>query len=268
MSNGSGAVRDHRTRLRRRIAAGDRLLGTFIKLATTDVLDMCAPVLDLVVIDMEHSSLSESEVTALLRYAHGIGLPALVRVPAVDSGRINRLLEAGATGIQLSMLATAAQRDELLDICRYPPAGRRSVSLAHPTAQFGGMALAGYLSSEREAPPFLVGQIESEVDGELTELIAGLDVAFVGTTDLAVSRGLSETDGSLIEAVAEIRRAAADAGVAFGGWASRLEAVTAAGLDEAAMVLVGSDLQLLAKGIRELADRPPGTFITAESSRP
>lgn len=253
-SGRSGAVREHRTRLRQRIAAGDRLLGTFIKLATTDVLDMCAPVLDLVVIDMEHSTLSETEVVALLRHAHGIGLPALVRVPSVDPGRINRLLEAGATGIQLSMLSTRAQRDELRDVSQYPPLGRRSVSLAHPTAEFGGMALADYLSSERDARPLLVGQIESEIAGELTELIAGLDVAFVGTTDLAVSRGLSASDGSLADAVDEIRRCAGEADVAFGGWASHLESVAVAGLNDASVVLLGSDVQILAKGIRELAE--------------
>lgn len=253
-SHDSGAVREHRTRLRQRIAAGDRLLGTFIKLATTDVLDMCAPILDLVVIDMEHSTLSETEVVALLRHARGIGLPALVRVPAVDPGRINRLLEAGATGIQLSMLSTQAEREALQDVSQYPPIGHRSVSLAHPTAAFGGLALADYLSSERDARPFLVGQIESEVEGDLAELIAGLDVAFVGTTDLAVSRGLSGVDGSLADAVAEISRGASEAGVAFGGWASQLEAVAAAGLDGAAMVLLGSDLQILATGIRELAE--------------
>lgn len=233
------------------------MLGTFIKLATTDVLDMCAPVLDMVVIDMEHSTLSETDVVALLRYARGIGLPALVRLPTVDPGVINRLLEAGATGIQLSMLATTVDRDALRDACQYPPAGRRSVSLAHPTAEFGGSSLADYLSSERAAPPLLVGQIESEVVGDLPAVVAGLDVAFVGTTDLAVSRGLSNSDGSLADAVAEIRGGAENAGVSFGGWARELEAATAAGLDGASMVLLGSDIQILAKGIGELADGRP-----------
>lgn len=241
------------------MAAGGPLLGTFVKLPTTDVLDICASVLDLVVIDLEHSALSDSDVTVLLRHSHGIGLPALVRVPAVDPGRINRFLEAGAAGIQLSMLSTVAERDALFAACHYPPAGRRSVSLAHPTAEFGGLPLATYLAAERDAPPILAGQIESDVEGDLAELIAGLDVAFVGTTDLAVSRGLSSADCSLAAAVAEIGRCAADIGVAFGGWAARLEDISAAGLDDAAMVLLGSDLQILAAGIRQLAEGRPET---------
>lgn len=252
-SDGAGAVRAHRTALRQRIASGDRLLGTFIKLATTDVLDMCAPLLDLVVIDMEHSTLTEREAVVQLRHAHAIGLPALVRVSSVEPGLINRLLEAGATGIQLSMLATVAERDALFDACQYPPVGRRSVSLAHPTAQFGAMTLAEYLAAERADRPFLVGQIESDVVGELTELVGGLDVAFVGTTDLAVSRGLSAADGSLADAVLEVGHAASEAGIGFGGWAAELGAVSGAGLDDAVMVLLGSDLQILAQGIRGLA---------------
>lgn len=252
-SGRSGAAREHRAGLRQRIAAGDRLVGTFIKLATTDVLDMCEPVLDLVVLDMEHSTLGEADIVSLLRHAHGIGLPALVRVPAVDAGLINRLLEAGAVGIQLSMLSSPAQRDALLGACRYPPAGHRSLSLAHPTAGFGSQPLADYLAAERIAPPFMVGQIESEVEGDLADVITGLDVAFVGTTDLAVSRGLAPGDGSLARAVADIARCAADQQVPFGGWSARLDGISEAGLQDAALVLVGSDLQILAAGLRQLA---------------
>lgn len=252
-SGRSGEIRAHRTRLRQRLAAGDRLLGTFVKLPGCDVLDMCASSLDLVVIDMEHSALAEADVIASLRHCHGLGLPALVRVPVVDGGCINRLLEAGAAGVQLSMLTSAAQRDALLAACRYPPLGHRSVSLAHPTAAFGTLELAEYLADELAAPPLLVGQIESDVEGDLTELLAGLDIAFVGTTDLAVSCGLSATDGSLRTAVHEIGRSAAVAGVAFGGWSATLASVPSAGLDDAAMVLLGSDLQILAHGIGGLA---------------
>lgn len=249
---GPGGVRAQRTRLRQRLAAGDRLLGTFVKLPTTDVLDMCAA-LDVVVIDMEHSSLDEANVISMLRHCHGIGLPALVRVPSVEPGQVNRLLEAGAIGIQLSMLTSAAQREALHAACHYAPIGRRSISLAHPTAGFGGLSLADYLAAERIAPPVIVGQIESEVEGDLADVITGLDVAFVGTTDLAVSRGLSSDDGSLAGAVAEIARCAADQQVPFGGWAARLDGIPDAGLQDAAFVLLGSDLQILAAGLRQLA---------------
>lgn len=252
-SDRSGGARQRRARLRRRIAAGDRLLGTFVKLATTDVLDLCEPVLDLVVLDMEHSRLDEAQVVALLRHADGIGLPALVRVPVVEPGLVNRLLEAGAVGIQLSMLASVAQRDALRAACNYAPNGVRSISLAHPTAAFGGLSLADYLAAERAAPPLLIGQIESEVKDDLADVITGLDVAFVGTTDLMVSRGLATGDGSLGRAVAEIARCAANGQVAFGGWSAQQDGITEAGLQDAAFVLLGSDLQVLAASLRQLA---------------
>lgn len=239
-------ARDLRRHLRRQVAAGDRLVGTFLKLPTTDVVDIAAAAgFDLVVVDLEHSALSVDTVLALVRHATALGLPALVRVPDVDAGQINRLLEAGAAGIQLSGLASAADRDALVAAARYAPVGHRSISLSQPTAGFGQVALREYLDAERAEPPFLVGQIETAWRDPLPEVVAGLDIAFVGTTDLMVSLGLLDDPAGLAATIAEIKDAARATGTAFGGWAPSLSQADTT-LPDAALVLVGSDLQLLA----------------------
>jgi 2-keto-3-deoxy-L-rhamnonate aldolase RhmA len=95
----------HRLRreLRAALAGHRRLVGTFVKLPAVDVVEMCALAgFDFVVVDLEHSALSEQDAIGLVRHADVCGLPALVRVPAVDAPAVNRLLENGATGIQLS----------------------------------------------------------------------------------------------------------------------------------------------------------------------
>jgi 4-hydroxy-2-oxoheptanedioate aldolase len=249
----SGSVRSARALLRRRMAGGEQLVGTFIKFSSPDVIDMCRG-LDFVVIDTEHSTLSEQDAIALVRHSAAIGLPALVRVPHVDPAMINRLLEQGAVGIQLSMLRSSAQAQALRAACHYAPSGARSVSLSHPTGGFGQVALADYLERERLDPPLLVGQIESATDDPIEQVVAGLDLAFIGTTDLSVACGLSAADGSLASAVAEIAAQAASAGVPLGGWSPSHAQVQAQGLGEAAMVVLGSDAQILAAGIKQLLD--------------
>jgi 4-hydroxy-2-oxoheptanedioate aldolase len=204
---------------------------------------------DMVVVDGEHAQMSEAEWRTLVRHAAAIGLPALVRVPAVDAGVINRLLEAGAAGIQLSSLRSRAQRDALVSATHYAPHGTRSISLAHPQADYGAVPIAQYLERQAEGP-LLVGQIETATTADpLAEIVPGLDVAFIGTTDLTVDLGKPGLldDAAVRRRVAEIADAAATADVALGAWTASAEALAALARP-VRYALVASDMQLLRSG--------------------
>jgi 4-hydroxy-2-oxoheptanedioate aldolase len=218
--------------------------GLFLKLAATEAVDVVAASgLDFAVVDLEHSQLSEAAALALVRHARAVGLPALVRVPAVDRGQVNRLLEAGAAGLQLSTVRSVAEVRALRAAARYAPEGTRSISLAHPAAGYGAMPLPDYLAERAADPPLLVAQIETATtDDPLDDVLAaGVDVAFVGTTDLSVDLGL---DAARVQArVEEIAAAAERAGVALGGF----------GLDDERVTydVVGSDLALLRTAVAQ-----------------
>ena len=228
--------------LRRR----NRRKGLFVKLGATEVLDISArSELDFVVVDLEHSQLSEADGVRLTRHAAALGLPALVRLPELDRGSVNRLLEAGARGIQLSTVRSIAQVEALRAATRYAPDGDRSVSLAHPSAGYGDAPLADYLEAQALSPPELVIQIETaETDDPLEDVLAaGADVAFVGTTDLSVDVGLDA--GRLRERVEAIATAADAAGVELGGFALEHPDVT--------YDVSGSDVALLRAAVGEHA---------------
>jgi len=197
----------------------NRRRGIFLKLPSTEVVDVVqGAALDFAVVDLEHSQLSEAQARALVRHGSALGLPMLVRIPEVDRGLVNRLLEAGAAGIQLSTVRRAEQIAELRGATRYAPAGTRSVSLAHPQAGYGGTALSEYLARQAERPPLVVAQIETaQTDDPLPDLMAaGPDVVFIGTTDLSVDLGL---DSSRVRArVEEVAEAAVAAGVPLGAF--------------------------------------------------
>jgi 4-hydroxy-2-oxoheptanedioate aldolase len=224
----------------------NRRSGLFVKLGATEVLDIAARSgLDFVVVDLEHSQLSEVDAIRLTRHAAAIGLPALVRLPELDRGTVNRLLEAGARGIQLSTVRSVAQVEALRAATRYAPDGDRSVSLAHPGAGYGELPLAEYLEAQRLSPPELVVQIETaDTDDPLTDVLAaGADVAFVGTTDLSVDLGL---DAALLqERVEAIATAAETAGIELGGFALEHPGVT--------YDVSGSDVALLRAAVGEHA---------------
>jgi 4-hydroxy-2-oxoheptanedioate aldolase len=250
-------VHDSRRQLRAALHAPGTVHGVFLKLPSPDVLDVAAAAgFDFAVVDLEHSTLDVGDAISLVRHADAIGYPALVRVPSVDAALINRLLENGAAGIQLSMLRRTDETAALVAATCYAPAGTRSVSLAHRTAEFGAVGLTGYLAAESDAPPVLVGQIETVETDPLPDLIAGLDVCFVGTTDLSVDLGRAAPgDPDVARAVGRVETAAAEAGVAFGGWAPSVDQVAGLGLAAADYVVIGSDVQLLAAALRAAAPR-------------
>lgn len=215
-----------------------RLIGTFVKLPALESIDVCAASLDFCVVDHEHSQLSEADALRLVRHAAALGFPAVVRIPEVDRGLVNRLLEAGAAGIQLSSVRRVAEVRALRDAAFYAPEGRRSISLAHPAAGYGATPLRDYLSTVTR--PLLVAQLETrETDDPLDEICAaGADVVFLGLTDLLVDCGLD--DAVARERADEIVDAAHGAGVTLGGF----------GTDERFRYsIVSSDVALLREAV-------------------
>jgi 4-hydroxy-2-oxoheptanedioate aldolase len=193
-----------------------RLRGTFVKLPALEVIEIAAAEIDFAVVDLEHSQLGEADALRLVRHAWALGFPALARVHELDRALVNRLLEAGAAGIQLSSVRRAAEIRALRVATLYAPDGSRSISLAHPLAAYGATPLPEYLAAQE--PPLLVAQLETAAtDDPLEEILAAApDVAFVGVTDLAVDL---ELDAERVEArVQEIAAAADAAGVVLGGF--------------------------------------------------
>lgn len=220
--------------------------GLFLKLPSTEVVDLVRTAgYDFAVVDLEHSQLAEADARALVRHARAVGLPTLVRLPEVDRGLVNRLLEAGAAGIQLSTVRRAAQVRELRAATRYAPGGTRSISLAHPQAGYGATQLGAYLEAQAGDPPLVVAQIETaETDDPLDAILAERpDVVFLGMTDLSVDLGL---DGDRVRArVEEVAAAAERAGVPLGAF----------GLEDPRVSyrLVSSDLALLRTAVADAA---------------
>jgi len=236
------------------------VFGTFVKLGRREVIEILALAgLDFAICDLEHSQISPEEAGHMIAAGRGCGLPIIVRVAQFDTGQINRLIEAGAAGIQLPQVQKREQVSWLQSACKYPPAGQRSLSLAQPAANYGAEPLTDYLHRSNDEI-ILIGQLENDqLEQPLTALLTGLDIAFIGSLDLSVDMG---TPGNfdhpeVQQRVREIEAAASDAGVHLGIYAdspTRAVQATAAGYR---MVALSSDLGALlgtAKGwVKQLA---------------
>ena len=229
------------------------VLGTFVKLGRREVIEILALAgLDFVICDLEHSQITEAEAGHMIASGKNCGLPLIVRVAHFDHGQINRLLEAGAAGIQLPQIQTQEQVAAFHSACKYPPVGSRSVSLAQPAAGYGSEPLTQYLErSNKEV--LLVGQLESrELQRPLPALLKGLDVAFIGTLDLTVDMGVPGKleDPGVQQRLREIESAAATANVRLGIYADSPARAAQAAASGYRMIALSSDLGALASSVK------------------
>lgn len=229
------------------------VLGTFVKLGRREVIEILALAgLDFAICDLEHSQITESEAGHMIGAGRSCGLPVIVRVAHFDVGQINRLLEAGAAGIQLPQVQTQEQVAAFRASCKYPPEGSRSVSLAQPAAGYGSEPLTQYLERSNQEV-LLVGQLESrELQHPLSAVLNGLDVAFIGTLDLTVDMGVPGKleDPGVQQRLREIESAAATAKIHLGIYADSPPRAAQAAASGYRMIALSSDLGALAGSVK------------------
>jgi 2-keto-3-deoxy-L-rhamnonate aldolase RhmA len=119
-------------------------------------------------------------------------LVPMVRVPALQYHFIARVLDVGAMGVVVPMVADAAQARTLAESAKYPPAGRRGLAfgVAHDDYRAGDLADGMRLANEEI---FVIAQIETASGVEEVEAIAaveGIDALWIGQYDLTASLGI------------------------------------------------------------------------------
>jgi 4-hydroxy-2-oxoheptanedioate aldolase len=145
---------------------------------------------DSVLVDVQHGGVDYADMLAMLAAVSASDTVPLVRVPWNDPAWIMRALDAGAYGVMCPMINTRADAETFVRWCRYPPAGERSFSpvRAHLHARTDP---AGYFE-EADATVLTLAQIETaEALANLEDILAtpGLDMAYVGPSDLSISHG-------------------------------------------------------------------------------
>lgn len=237
-----------------RLAAGDVLFGAFVGLGSAAATEVIARAgFDWLVIDLEHGAGTEADLLATLHAVGGNPTAALVRPPSGERLRIGRALDLGAHGIMVPRIDLPAEAAEAISFMRYPPDGTRGLALSTRGA---GLTELGHTDIGAIGRRLLgIIQIESASALEHVEEIAaidGVDVLFVGPTDLSHSLGLPGrfTDPTFIAALERVTTAADGAGKVAGILlrdVSTLASHLALGFR---FIGIGSDIAYIADGAR------------------
>jgi 2-dehydro-3-deoxyglucarate aldolase/4-hydroxy-2-oxoheptanedioate aldolase len=239
---------------REALDAGERVRGAWNASMSERVAEVLAADLEWVGLDMEHSPLSARGVERLVRAVRPAATP-IVRLPSVAAaaaGTAKRALDAGAGGVIVPGVETAAAAERAVAAARFPPAGERGVAGTVRANDYGA-AFDAYLADANERT-IVVLQLESPTAIENAPDILdveGVDVAFVGENDLSAALGYpGETDREPVrEAVERVRSLAVDRGVVPGIAGRTPEALAERAERGFRFFLLGSDLGFVRDGL-------------------
>ena len=202
---------------------------------------------DWLLVDLEHGAGGEEALTGQILAGAAHGVPVIVRVEAAERIRVGHVLDLGVAGVMFPRLNTPDEVREALRHLWYPPEGDRGVAGYNRARQYGG---DGRDPKEVNDSILSVVQIESVSALENVEEIAaipGVDVLFVGPSDLSTSMGIPgqfdapELLAAFDAVIAAARRQKISVAI-LAGDLSRVEPLSARGFD---FIAVGSDSSLL-----------------------
>ncbi len=118
------------------LLAGDKpLFGMFIGIASPAIVEMCGYAgFDFVVLDNEHGPASIETTEHMIRAARCANTIPVVRTLEPD---ILRILDIGASAIQVPQVNTAEQARRIVAAAKYPPVGSRGAAFSPRAAGYG-----------------------------------------------------------------------------------------------------------------------------------
>jgi 2-dehydro-3-deoxyglucarate aldolase/4-hydroxy-2-oxoheptanedioate aldolase len=131
--------------------------------------------LDYVWIDSEHSGINPRALEDTIRIADGANLATIVRIPEPDdTTSARRALEAGAEGIIMPMVRSAADVEDMIDALTYPPNGRRGICPAYRVAGYSLRTFSEYAAAS-DANLLMIPMIETVEGLDHVEEICAID---------------------------------------------------------------------------------------------
>lgn len=170
---------------------------------------------DWLCVDMQHGCMDYSGALEMIRAIEAAGAQPIVRVPWNEPGIIGRVLDAGATGVIIPMIQSAADARAAVEACLYPPSGRRSFGPFRVGLRQGN---AYFEDANRRI--LVIPMIETaEALVEVDEIAAtpGVGALFLGPYDMSIALGLPPRDNdgepAFDAAISAIVSAARGAGI-------------------------------------------------------
>lgn len=231
--------------LKTRIASGDCLAVAWLSLGSVAVAEATARARpDAIVIDLQHGLWERRDLEAAIGLVPS-RIPVIVRVAENTALAIGTALDAGAEGVMVPMVETAAEAKRAFQFSHYPPHGLRSGGGVRPLQNFPAYVAA---ASQLVVIP-MIETAAGLANASAIAKVKGLDMIFIGSGDLALSLQTFGGDPLRhVSACARIKHACDAASLPCGMFTG----TPAAALEHHAlgygMVVVANDMDVVARG--------------------
>ena len=178
--------------LKHRLKQGETLNGCWLNLGTSITAEIVGSAgFDWVLIDLEHGAGVEKDVLHQLQALEHTSAATIVRVESTQRQRIHRILDMGAEGIMCPRISNAAEAMDVARGLHYPPNGQRGVAKMVRATRFG----KDFNDYFKNAKDNILGIVQIETAEVLNHLeavaaIDGIDVLFIGPSDLSMELGI------------------------------------------------------------------------------
>ncbi len=148
---------------------------------------------EFIIFDQEHGAVGIDTLKAQIAFARGVGIAPFVRVPGLAYHLIAPVLDAGAFGIMVPMIETAAQAENLAKWCRYRPEGVRGLGfgVGHDDYDRGDVVPKMKAANERTLVIALIETATGIENADAILAVPGIDVGWLGHYDLTNTMGIT-----------------------------------------------------------------------------
>ncbi len=238
-----------------KLARGEPVIGLVISTNNVEAAAHGAGLgFDFLWIEMEHSPISLEGLRHMVLATRGLPAVPFARPPVNELWMAKRVLDAGALGVIFPFTRTAELARQAVAACRYPPLGLRGSGA--DLAQARWPAPEGYYDfADRNVMVVAVVEDTSAL-AQIEDIAAtpGVDVLFIGTSDLSFSLGLrgQQDHPKLDEAVARIAAAAKRHGKILGRPGRSPKEIRRFQKQGFLFFMTGTELDMMTVGVEQL----------------
>lgn len=181
-----------KNRTKAKLRAGEAVYGCFVRYPSAGLVEVLGyQPWDFIVFDAEHGTIDPQDCEHMVRAAELRDVTSIVRVTSNHAPTILRFMDTGALGLHVPWVNSAAEAADVVRSVKYYPAGVRGLAGVR-AADYAQIPLSDYVKQANEETLVIVHIETQDAVAALPEMVtlAGIDVIFIGPTDLSQSYGV------------------------------------------------------------------------------
>lgn len=175
-----------------KVLSGDAVHGSWVNmgsLVSAEIMGRAG--FDWLLIDLEHGAGNDTMMYHQLQVLENTYATPIVRTDELSRAKVQRILDAGAKGIMFPQIQNKEEAELAVNMMYYPPRGIRGMAKMVRATGFGKNADEYIASLDKNLVGVMqIENINAVKDIEAIAAIPGVDVLFVGPSDLSLALGI------------------------------------------------------------------------------